>query len=175
MENNYLKIVKQVNKYKTVQNLMCHVNKETLYNQYKLQLNKKAVGIDNISKIEYGTNLSENLGRLVGRMKTFSYRPQPVKRVYIPKSGSGKLRPLGIPAYEDKLVQGVMTDILTKIYEPKFKDFSYGFRPKKSCHDAIKALDGNKAVGIDRVTKAKYEVNLEENISNLVKRLKNKS
>ncbi|EPY2276731.1 group II intron reverse transcriptase/maturase [Clostridium sporogenes] len=141
MENNYLKIVKQVNKYKTVQNLMCHVNKETLYNQHKLQLNKKAVGIDNISKIEYGTNLSENLGRLVGRMKTFSYRPQPVKRVYIPKSGSGKLRPLGIPAYEDKLVQGVIAYILTKVYEPKFKDFSYGFRPKKSCHDAIKELD----------------------------------
>jgi group II intron reverse transcriptase/maturase len=141
MENEYLKIAEQVSKFKTVQNLMCHVNKKTLYYQHKLQQNKKAVGIDNVSKTEYGTNLSENLDGLISRMKSFSYKPQSVKRVYIPKTGSDKLRPLGIPAYEDKLVQGVMADILTKIYEPKFLDFSYGFRPKRSCHDAIKTLD----------------------------------
>lgn len=141
MENEYLKIVEQVKKFKTVQNVMCHVNKETLYNQHKLQHNRKALGIDNVSKFEYGANLNGNLEGLVRRMKSFSYRPQAVKRVYIPKAGSDKLRPLGIPAYEDKLVQGVMADILTKIYEPKFENFSFGFRPKRSCHDAIRALD----------------------------------
>jgi group II intron reverse transcriptase/maturase len=141
MANEYLKIAEQVKKFKTVQNLMHYVNKETLYNQHKLQMKKKAVGIDGINKTEYEKDLNENIESLLSRMKSFSYRPLPVRRTYIPKAGSGKLRPLGIPAYEDRLVQGVMADILTTIYEPKFKDFSYGFRPNRSCHDAIKELD----------------------------------
>ena len=73
-------------------------------------------------------------------MKNFAYRPLPVKRVNIPKAGSQKLQPLGVPAYEDRLVQGVMEN-MNAIYEPKFKNFSYGFGPKRSCHNAIKALD----------------------------------
>lgn len=141
MANEYLKIAEQVKKFKTVQNVMHLVNKETLYNRHKLQIKKKAVGIDGINKTEYEKNLNENLENLVCRMKSFSYRPQPVRRTYIPKAGSDKLRPLGIPAYEDRLVQGVMADILTIIYEPKFKDFSFGFRPNRSCHGAIKELN----------------------------------
>lgn len=140
MENEYLKIAKQVKKFKTIQNLMHHINNETLSNKHKIQLRKKAVGIDGVSKTTYDLNLSKNLNNLVERMKKFAYRPQPVKRVYIPKAGSDKLRPLGIPSYEDKLVQGVMADLLNVIYEPKFKDFSYGFRPKRDCHAAIREL-----------------------------------
>jgi len=141
MANEYLKIAEQTKRFKTAQNLMRHVNEETLYQKHKAQIQRKAAGVDGITKAEYNSNISENLEQLISRMKSFAYKPQPVRRVYIPKTGSNKLRPLGIPAYEDKLVQGVMADILTVIYEPKIKDFSYGFRPNRSCHDAIKALD----------------------------------
>lgn len=141
MTNEYLKIAEQVGKYKTVQNLMRHINKDTLYQQHKSQLKKKAPGVDGVTKAEYSLKVDENLENLVERMKGFSYRPQPVKRVYIPKTASDKLRPLGLPSYEDKLVQGVMADILTVIYEPKFLNLSYGFRPKRSCHQAILDLD----------------------------------
>ena len=102
---------------------------------------RKATGIDNITKQVYNENLVENLTNLVQRMKKHAYRPQPVQRVYIPKPGTSKKRPLGIPAYEDKLVQAALAKILTAIYEQEFLDSSFGFRPNRGCHDAIKALN----------------------------------
>ncbi|NLB82221.1 MAG: group II intron reverse transcriptase/maturase, partial [Clostridiaceae bacterium] len=101
----------------------------------------KAAGIDRVTKDEYGKNLDENLVSLIGRMKKFSYKPLPVRRTYIAKQGSNKMRALGISAYEDKLVQGVMSDALTMVCEHKFMDTSYGFRPNRDCHKAIRALD----------------------------------
>lgn len=83
---------------------MKYVNEKTIIEQHKKQERTKATGIDGISKIEYEANLDKNVNTLIKRMKTMSYRPQEVKRVYIPKIGSRELRPLGIPAYEDKLV-----------------------------------------------------------------------
>ena len=100
----------------------------------------KASGIDGVTFEGYEENLDSNLEELVRRMKSFSYRPQPVKRAYIPKS-NGKQRPLGIPSVEDKIVQMGITRILTAIYEVDFLDFSYGFRPNRSCHDALDRLD----------------------------------
>lgn len=141
MENDFSKIAEQLKKYKTVQGIMKFVNEETIIKQHIKQARNKATGIDGIGKEEYEENLNENVRNLVKRMKTMSYRPKEVRRTYIPKTGSKELRPLGIPAYEDKLVQGAMADILNAIYENIFLDCSYGFRPNRDCHKAIKKLD----------------------------------
>lgn len=98
---------------------MHNVNIHMLEKAHQKQKTGKAAGVDRETKASYGGKLQENLVTLVQRMKTFSYRPQPVRRTYIPK-GAGKTRPLGIPSYEDKQVQSVMADILSAIYEPKF-------------------------------------------------------
>ena len=100
----------------------------------------KASGVDGVSFTEYEKSLDANLKELVARMKTFSYRPQSVRRAYIPKA-KGKPRPLGIPAIEDKIVQMGIARILTAIYEADFLECSYGFRPGLSCHDALNTLD----------------------------------
>jgi group II intron reverse transcriptase/maturase len=124
-----------------LQTLMHLVNTTTLKEVHSRQDKNKAHGVDRVTKGEYEENLDENLNNLINKMKQFSYRPQPVRRTYIPKEGiNDKMRPLGIPAYEDKLVQGAMGDILTAIYEPKFYNFSYGFRANRDCHMAINAL-----------------------------------
>lgn len=116
------------------------VNKETLKQQHRKQICGKASGIDKVTKEEYEINLDENLENLVIRMKKFQYKPLPVRRTYIPKSND-KVRPLGIPAYEDKLVQGVIANILNQIYECKFLDCSYGFRENRNCHQAIRKIN----------------------------------
>jgi RNA-directed DNA polymerase len=100
----------------------------------------KAPGVDGVTVREYETKLEENIENLVARLKAKQYRPQPVKRVYIPKP-NGERRPLGIPAIEDKIVQMALKKILEAIYEADFCDFSYGFRPNRSCHDALDRVD----------------------------------
>lgn len=141
MENDFTKIAEQLEKYKTVQGLMRYVTKESLKMEHRKQGKNKATGVDKVSKAIYEESIDTNLEKLVKDMKTFSYRPQPVRRTYIPKANSDKLRPLGIPAYEDKIVQGVFAEILKAVYEKIFLDFSYGFRPNRDCHQAIKELD----------------------------------
>lgn len=136
-------------KYDKLQTLMCYVNKETLIEQHKKQMKGKASGIDGITKEQYDENLEQNIDELLARMRKFSYKPQAVRRTYIPKTGSDKLRPLGIPAYEDRLVQGCMAYVLNEIYETKFLDCSYGFRPDRNCHQAIRAI--NQTIMIKKV------------------------
>ena len=139
MENERGDIRSQSIKYKKLQTLMYHINKETLIKEHQKQTNNKASGIDKMTKEKYEMNLYNNIEDLIQRMKSFKYKPQAVRRTYIPKA-NGKLRPLGIPAYEDKLVQGVMANILNEIYEPRFLDCTYGFRPNRNCHTAISKI-----------------------------------
>jgi RNA-directed DNA polymerase len=100
----------------------------------------KATGEDGVTVEEYGKNLVRNLEELVARMKAKHYRPQPVRRVYIPKDEKSQ-RPIGIPAVEDKIVQIGMTKILEAVFEGDFLEASYGFRRGRGCHMALKALD----------------------------------
>jgi group II intron reverse transcriptase/maturase len=137
------RILHLVDKYpdRKLQTLMHLINKTTLKEVHKKQETNKASGIDKVTKEAYDKNLDENLDNLLARMKTFSYRPQPVRRTYIEKEGKNEKRPLGIPAYEERLVQGVIAEILNTIYEPKFYECSFGFREAMDCHMAIKHLD----------------------------------
>lgn len=100
----------------------------------------KATGIDGVSVEEYEVGLEESIRNLVARLKAKRYKPQPVRRTYIPKSDGGK-RGLGIPTVEDKTVQLGIKKILEAIFEVDFIDVSFGFRPNRSCHDALEVLD----------------------------------
>jgi RNA-directed DNA polymerase len=101
-----------------------------------------AVGVDGVTVESYRQRLEENLQSLHERMKAGQYRHQPIRRVNIPKE-NGKTRPIGVSTVEDKVVQGAIREVLEAIYEQDFRDCSYGFRPNRSAHDAMRALDGN--------------------------------
>ncbi len=116
------------------------LNVEYLRDCYKSLNRNKAVGIDNVKWEEYGIKLEENLELLVSRLKRKKYKPIPARRVYIPKSETEK-RPLGISALENKIVERGITWILESIYEQDFLNCSYGFRPKRNAHQALKELN----------------------------------
>lgn len=116
------------------------INKELLMECHKTMDGKKAVGIDGVTKEDYGRNLEENLDKLVGRLKQKSYKPQPARKVEIPKD-NGKTRPLSIYCYEDKLVQEALKRVLEAVFEPHFYDEMWGFRPNRGCHKAIQSLN----------------------------------
>jgi group II intron reverse transcriptase/maturase len=103
------------------------------------QRSDAAVGVDGVTKEEYGQNLEANLQDLHARLKEQRYRHQPIRRVHIPKA-PGKTRPIGISAFEDKLVQDAVREVLEAIYEQDFLESSYGFRPGRSAHDAVRTL-----------------------------------
>jgi group II intron reverse transcriptase/maturase len=99
-----------------------------------------AVGIDGITKEQYAQQLESNLQELHGRLRSMRYRHQPIRRVHIEKA-PGKTRPIGISSLEDKIVQGALREVLEAIYEQDFLDCSFGFRPGRSAHDALRAVD----------------------------------
>jgi len=116
------------------------LNGEFLRECFRSLGKEKACGMDGRSWQEYGVQLDANLANLVERLKAKRYQPLPAKRVYIPKNEHEK-RPLGLPAMEDKIVQKGIARILEAIYEADFCDCSYGFRPGRSCHQALQAVD----------------------------------
>jgi len=126
---------------KKFNNLMHLFNEELLTACYHELDGKKAIGVDRVSKADYGEKLQENIQNLVARMKKMAYRPGNIREVKIPKEGCpGKTRTLGISNFEDKIVQKMMQKILESIYDPIFIKRSYGFRPGVGCHDAIRDI-----------------------------------
>jgi len=115
------------------------IDVEALIRAYGRIRKNAAIGVDGVTKEQYGQDLKENLTDLHKRMRAMKYRHQPILRVHIPKDKSRK-RPIGISCLEDKIVQGALTEILGAIYEQDFLNSSFGFRPKRSAHDALKAL-----------------------------------
>ena len=125
-------------------NLFSLLNYELLWFAFRRLNRGKAPGVDGVTLEDYEANLRDNLQDLLQRLHRGSYRPQPSLRKNIPK-GNGKTRPLGIACVEDKLVQRAIVMILEQIYEVDFHDTSFGFRPKRSCHQALSVLGHNIA------------------------------
>ena len=123
----------------TFTTLAHHIDMEHLREPYRRTRKDGAPGVDRVSGREYARDLERNLEALLNAFKSGRYRAPPVRRVHIPK-GDGRTRPLGIPAFEDKVLQRAVTMVLEAIYEQDFVDGSYGFRPKRSAHDALEAL-----------------------------------
>ena len=125
--------------------LLHHVNVDLLRESFYALKRPAAPGVDGVTWCEYETGLEDRLIDLHSRVHRGAYRAQPSRRVYIPKA-DGRQRPLGIASLEDKIVQQAVVTILNAIYEVDFKGFSYGFRPGRSPHQALDALN----VGICR-------------------------
>ncbi len=117
-----------------------HIDVDALRRAYNRIRSKSAVGVDGVTKQEYGEDLERNLRDLHERLKSMRYRHQPILRAYIDKEG-GKKRPIGISSIEDKIVQDSLRELLESIYEQDFLPCSHGFRPGRSAHDALRALD----------------------------------
>jgi group II intron reverse transcriptase/maturase len=120
------------------------LNRNNLNQAYmRVKSNKGASGVDKMSVEELLPYLRENSERLIEQIRNGKYKPNPVRRVEIPKEEKGKMRPLGIPTAQDRVIQQAITQVLTPMFELQFSDNSFGFRPKRSTHDALKQCKKN--------------------------------
>ena len=119
--------------------LLHHVTVDRLREAYRAISPNAAPGIDGVTWRDYGLDLEANLRDLHARVHRGAYRASPTRRVFMPKS-DGRLRPLGVAALEDKIVQRAVVEVLNAIYEEDFLGFSYGFRPGRRPHDALDVL-----------------------------------
>jgi len=127
-------------------NLAHHIDIDWLREAYRRTRKDGARGVDGQSADEYAANLEENLRTLLDRAKSGTYRAPPVRRVHIPKGSGAETRPLGIPTFEDKVLQRAVVMVLEAVYEQDFLDCSYGFRPERSAHLALAALQNQSVV-----------------------------
>lgn len=116
------------------------INDELLKECFEELDGTKATGLDKMTKEEYSEKLEENIENLVTKLKNKSYRPSPARKVNIPKA-NGKMRGLAIANFEDKIVQLAVKKLVEAIYEPKFTNNMFGFRPNRGCHEALKYLN----------------------------------
>jgi len=116
------------------------IDAPALERAYRRLRKDAAVGVDGVTVDQYGQSLQGNLEVLLGRLKAGQYRHQPIRRVHIPKE-NGKTRPIGISTVEDKCVQGALREVLEAVYEQDFLVCSFGFRPMRNPHDALRVLD----------------------------------
>jgi RNA-directed DNA polymerase len=124
-----------------VSTLAHHIDLDWLREAHRRTRKDGAAGVDGQTAESYAADLERNLGALLDRAKSGeSYRAPPVRRVFIPKGDGGKQRPIGIPTFEDKVLQRAVAMVLEPVYEQEFLDCSYGFRPGRSAHDALEAL-----------------------------------
>jgi group II intron reverse transcriptase/maturase len=128
-----------VDSQRALTSLSHHIDLDWLHEAHRQTRKDGAVGIDGQTSTDYAKELDTNLQSLLDQAKTGTYRAPPVRRVHIPK-GKGKTRPLGIPTFEDKVLQRAVKMALEPVYEQDFLDCSYGFRPGRSAHDAVEAL-----------------------------------
>ena len=117
-----------------------HIDVAWLQEAYRRTRKDGATGVDRQTAVEYATNLEDNLRSLLERAKSGTYRAPPVRRVHIPKGSGAETRPIGIPTFEDKVLQRAVAMVLEAVYEQDFRDCSYGFRPGRSAHDALEAF-----------------------------------
>jgi RNA-directed DNA polymerase len=123
-----------------IQTLAHHIDIDWLHEAYRRTRKDGALGVDGQSAAQYAANLEGNLRSLLDRAKSGTYRAPPVRRVHIPKGSGSETRPLGIPTFEDKVLQRAVAMVLEAVYEQDFLDCSYGFRPGRSAHQALDAL-----------------------------------
>jgi group II intron reverse transcriptase/maturase len=126
---------------KPLTTLAHHIDLQWLREAYRRTRKDGATGVDGQTAEQYAADLEGNLQRLLDRAKSGTYKAPPVRRVHIPK-GNGEMRPLGIPTFEDKVLQRAVAMVLEAVYEQEFLDCSYGFRPGRSAHQALDALHG---------------------------------
>jgi RNA-directed DNA polymerase len=116
-----------------------HISMMVLHEAYRRTRKNGAVGVDGQTAEHYEAGLRENLTSLLNRFKSGTYQAPPVRRAHIPK-GDGETRPIGIPTYEDKILQRAVAMVLGAVYEQEFSECSYGFRPGRSAHQALEVL-----------------------------------
>ncbi len=139
------KLAKQASEM-AFRSLAHYIDMEWLREAYRRTRKDGAVGVDGQSAEDYAANLEDNLRSLLDRAKSGTYRAPPVRRVHIPKGSGSETRPIGIPTFEDKLLQRAVAMVLEAVYEQDFLDCSYGFRPRRSAHHALEALQHQAVV-----------------------------